>query len=710
MTSFPGKNHQSSHSEIKGRMLLRFCAILLAVLLSLVSVGLLQRVTAQGKYSLSLNGAGAYVNVPNSASLNITGPITLEAWIKTNSNVTQQGIIERYNWSTVDDGGYGLRLSSSGKLQFFTQRNSSAYDILTGSTTVTTGVWHHVAGVFDGTQMRIYLNGVLDGSKASTLAPAAGTVSLKIGARGNDVAYTFNGLIDEARVTAAALYSGNFTPQVSLTAVTGTRGLWKFDNQSTSDSSGNGNNGALVGGATFSTDVPGGAVSPTSDPRSVSGAWSSPFSWPFVAIHMNVLPNGKVLAWEQGPQARVWDPATNTFTGVPMYMTDLLCTGHSFLPDGRLLVTGGHIQSRIGEPDSNIFNPSNNTWSVGPIMNAPRWYPTNCTLPKGEVLVVSGSIDNNLINDLPQVWKTTGGWRDLTTARLSMPASPSLYPWMFVAPNGKVFNSGPDKITRYLDTSGTGAWSTVGYSNSGSRDDGSSVMYGDGKVLIVGGGDPPTNTAEVIDLNVSSPAWQRVGSMVYARRHLNATLLPDGKVLVTGGSSGSGFNDETRPVYAAEMWDPATARWSTMASMTVPRFYHSAAILLPDGRVLSAGGGGTGGGTSYYNVEFYSPPYLFKGARPTISSAPTSVGYGQTFFVGTPNATSISKVNWIRLGSVTHAFDQNQRINRLIFTQASGGLNVTAPSRRNLCPPGHYMLFILNGNGVPSVARIVKIG
>jgi hypothetical protein len=152
------------------------------------------------------------------------------------------------------------------------------------------------------------------------------------------------------------------------------------------------------------------------------------------------------------------------------------------------------------------------------------------------------------------------------------------------------------------------------------------------------------------------------------------------------------------------MWDPATGKWTTMDSITVYRGYHSTALLLPDGRVLSAGGEQTGA-----SAEIYSPPYLFKGARPTITSGPSSVKYGQVFLVSTPDAANISQVTWIRLSSVTHSFNQNQRLNHLQFAQASGGLNITAPANANLAPPGHYMLFLVNSNGVPSVASIIQI-
>jgi hypothetical protein len=276
---------------------------------------------------------------------------------------------------------------------------------------------------------------------------------------------------------------------------------------------------------------------------------------------------------------------------------------------------------------------------------------------------------------------------------------------MYLAPSGKMFKAGPDQVTRYLDTADTGAWTTVGNSGFGDRPQGSSAMYADGKVLLVGGSDPPTASAEVIDLAAGSPTWRSIAPMAEARRNATATLLPDGAVLVTGGSSGAGWDNSSSPVYAAELWNPTTERWTTLASNAIYRGYHSTALLLPDGRVLSAGGE-IGGATA----EVFSPPYLFKGARPTISAAPASVGYGQTFTVQTPDAASITAVTWLRLGSVTHAFDESQRINRLSFTASGGSLNVSAPPSTNLSAPGFYMLFIVDGNGVPSVAKMVQLG
>jgi len=216
--------------------------------------------------------------------------------------------------------------------------------------------------------------------------------------------------------------------------------------------------------------------------------------------------------------------------------------------------------------------------------------------------------------------------------------------------------------------------------------------------------DPPTATAEVIDLKAPAPKWRNVEPMSVARRQLNATVLPNGKVLVTGGSSGAGFDNHAAPVFQAELWDPATETWTRLASASVYRGYHSTALLLPDGRVLVAGGRGE------VRQQVFSPPYLFRGARPAIASAPADVNPGQTFFVGTPDSADVAQVTFVRLGSVTHSFNQNQRFVRLAFAGASGGVNATAPANNALAPPGHYLLFLVNRSGVPSVARIVHLG
>jgi hypothetical protein len=303
--------------------------------------------------------------------------------------------------------------------------------------------------------------------------------------------------------------------------------------------------------------------------------------------------------------------------------------------------------------------------------------------------------------------------------------------------NGLIFYAGERVQSRWFNVDGTGVGGGRGVWTSGpihkygfNRDYGSAVMYDTGKILYVGGGgnagwrqveddpktDTPTATAETIDLNAVAPTWQFTGSMAFPRRHMNATILPDGQVLATGGTRGGGklvdFSD-ANAIHAAEVWDPGTGQWTTLSSNSVTRVYHSVSLLLPDGTVLHGSSGDAMDGTAQVppqrNHEIFSPPYLFKGARPVISSAPSNVGYGQTFSVGTPNVAQITQVRWIRLGSVTHAFDASARANTLSFQIVDGAVQVTAPSSARAAPPGHYLLFILNRNGVPSPGKVVLV-
>jgi hypothetical protein len=270
--------------------------------------------------------------------------------------------------------------------------------------------------------------------------------------------------------------------------------------------------------------------------------------------------------------------------------------------------------------------------------------------------------------------------------------------------------AGPTAGTGFLDTSGSGTWTPGPIRNAGHRDYGSAAIY-DGKVLFSGGGDPPTKSVELIDLNAPAPTWIGVSPMQFVRRHHKFTLLPDGQVLVTGGTSSSGFNEAPAAVLEPEIWDPQAGTWSTIAPMLAKRLYHSTALLLPDGRVLTGGGGqpSSAGEVDQRNIEIFWPPYLFRGPRPVISGAPRVVTYGdKRFLVQANDVASIAKVTLIRLASVTHAFDQNQRLVNLTFAAVPGGLDVVVPNA-NVAPPGHYMLFIMNRAGVQSVASIVQV-
>ncbi len=467
------------------------------------------------------------------------------------------------------------------------------------------------------------------------------------------------------------------------------------------------------------------AVSATPDEV---GQWSAPVAWPLVAVHMSLEPDGRVFTLDGFDAAlnseRLWNPVNGTFTAVP-YSRNLFCAGHVQLADGRTLIVGGHITANSGLADTTIFDSRTNTYFRGRDMSVGRWYPTATVLPDGRVLAFSG---DNIVQDrpgathpfsdasvdsLPSVYDPkTNTWTDLTAATLTSP----LYPFMFVLSDGRVFDAGPDTTTRILDV-GTSTWTTVGTSPI---DGMSAVMYRPNKIMKAGTwADPDWNGAlaynaaggtAVIDMSAPTPTWRSTAPMAFGRSYHNLTLLPDGTVLASGGMSGSDGTDLTKAVLPAEIWDPDTETWTTVASLQNGREYHSTALLLLDGRVLMAGGGALPGrATDQKNAEIYSPSYLFKGARPTISSAPLSATYGSSFDIQTPDAAQITKVSLVRSPSVTHGFDQNQRFQFLNFTQGAGKITVQAPANANLAPPGDYMLFILNGSKVPSTGVMMSV-
>lgn len=488
------------------------------------------------------------------------------------------------------------------------------------------------------------------------------------------------------------------------------------------------------------------------------GQWSAIIPLPNVPIHTHVLPTGKVLFWgrrnppgtpdypslnQHATHAFIWDPAnpltpanptSNQPTDSQGNSINLFCSGHTFLQDGRLLVTGGHLFDSQGLDATTFYDPATDKWSAGPAMIHGRWYPTAVTLPDGRAFVCSGSfptgplqppLNANSINNISQVLEN-GVWNDLTNFT-GLP----LFPRFHVAPNGNLFMSGPLATSYYFENVGhgnPGTWVPIASRSVNNADYAPSVTYDVGKVIFIGGGggtegEPPLpgNITETIDLNAPNPSWTVVAPMKFHRRQHNATLLADGTVLVTGGSQASGFDSlgPGQPVHTPELWDPRTGTWKQMAPEAVDRCYHSTAVLLPDGRVLSGGGGeyapvvgvdqGNPPVNTHADAQLFSPPYLFRGARPTITSAPAEVGYGQAFEVGTPAPNEIGQVIWIRLSSVTHSFNQNQRVNFLAFQRGASQVTVTSPANGNVCPPGHYMLFLLNLENVPSIATIIQI-
>ncbi len=443
----------------------------------------------------------------------------------------------------------------------------------------------------------------------------------------------------------------------------------------------------------------------------VAGRWENFRAWPVQAIHTAVMHTGTVITWGYGGDSTstyVWDPQTDLFDNL-VVTPDLFCSGHTLLPDGRLLVVGGRSSESSGHNLSRYFDPVALAWSHGPDMAQGRWYPTATAMGDGTALVFSGNLPNAERNEDVELFELGPGGSGNASFTVLPGASKSipLYPRMHLLPSGEVFRAGPGVTTDSLDPVSQ-TWSFVAGANYGFRGEGTSVTLPPGheRIMIVGGRDRnsaeyplATNTAEIIDLSNAAPSWSYTIPMTFPRMHANAVILPDGRVIVAGG----GYDDDI-PAYPSEIFDPASDTWTMAAVQRSFRLYHSTAVLLPDGQVMWAGSNGN------TTAEFYKPGYFFRGPRPTISSAPSSIRYGNTFSLGTPDANAIDSVVLIRGGSVTHSVNMGQRYVALSFSVASAtSLDVTAPPDGNVAPPGYYMLFILDGDEVPSEAVFVEL-
>src|SRR6266850_705857 len=456
------------------------------------------------------------------------------------------------------------------------------------------------------------------------------------------------------------------------------------------------------------------------------GRWRTlPYLMPINPIHLALLNNGKVLvvagsgnvATETNYRAALWDPQAGTISTQALAW-DMFCNGMVVLPDGRAFINGGTLQYDPfhGSQKNSVYDPATGVFTDVQNMAHGRWYPTVTTLGDGRVMTFSGLTETGGTNTAVEIYTVGSGWSQEYAAGWT----PPLYPRMHLMTDGNIFYSGSGTGSRIFNTS-TKTWSGVVASTNASitRTYGTSVMLpltpANGyrpRVMILGGGNPATATTEIIDLAASPLQWQYGPSMSQPRIEMNATILPNGKVLAVGGST----NDEDAATASrnADLYDPNTNSFSPAGANAYPRLYHSGSLLLPDATVMLVGGNPTRG--SYEgHIEIYSPAYLFNGdgssaARPTVSGLSSSTfAYGAAFQVQTPEAANITSVVLVRPGAPTHAFDMDQRLVGLSYTSGAGVLNVTAPPNSNIAPPGYYMLFILNSAGVPSLARFVRL-
>lgn len=443
------------------------------------------------------------------------------------------------------------------------------------------------------------------------------------------------------------------------------------------------------------------------------------------------------------------------------------------MPNGHVLVVGGH-----GNADHvrgvHRFDPSAYTLEHVADMEEGRWYPTVTCLADGRMLIVSGSgegrnPDNGEpvyggptwpfghapVNATTQIFDSETrvlGPRDDTPhpfywASDGMNYDVDLYPFVFQLPSGNQLTSRKVLVhsrnaTRFFDPK-TNKWDEflIPAKRTQSRTypaQGTAVMLPlraiegyRARILVMGGGgldreeyqksptadEPAINRVELLDLGEATPAWVEHVPMKHARVLCDSVLLPDGTVLVVGGSASGKSDNGTEPVLPAELYDPRTKRWKELASISVPRMYHSTAILLPDTRVLMAGKDGEFQRDPFkyfeHRVEIFSPPYLYDISPPQMGPPypPFSAEYGEEISVGFSRfCPPPVRVTLVRAGSVTHGFNMDQRlIEPPLEVTSSTTARVTMPPDGYIAPPGYYMLFLLSAQGVPSSGRFIML-
>lgn len=469
-------------------------------------------------------------------------------------------------------------------------------------------------------------------------------------------------------------------------------------------------------------------VPPAPGPSNQDGSWGPVIAWPHIPVSAATLPNGKLLtyagqertSWPGGKTQTYWtifDPSTNQFDEGLYLQHEMFCAHLVVRKDGVVQTVGG----RYTIEHSSLYDWRTNTWSRASDLHDKRWYTTSVALPDGDVFTVAG---NGGPNTAERFETGIGQWRRLNGINWQ-PVSGAAgfesqwWPYLWVAPDGRLFHFGPTEQMHWVSVDGNGARTSAGLvvPNNHYPKHAGVTMYDSGKILVAGGaantGGGSTNICYTIDLNTDPPTVQQAASMNHARRFCSAMVLPTGEVMVCGGNtSGQKFSD-AGTVLIPEIWNPATNTWRTVAAMTVPRNYHSVGLLLPDGRVFMGGSGYNAGNANHQDGQIYSPPSLFTSngtpaTRPVISAAPDAVDCGAVFELdATPG---MHRFTASRLIATTHGLSTDQRFLSLPFSEtAAGKYQLVTHPNQNVMVPGYWMVFAVDGNGAYSESHIIHI-
>jgi hypothetical protein len=455
----------------------------------------------------------------------------------------------------------------------------------------------------------------------------------------------------------------------------------------------------------------------TTDPA-VIGSWSDAKNpgTKTIGISAVLLHTGKVLIFggkykstDKNTASFLFDPTTGTGHEVPAPAA-VFCGSVVQLADGRVLSVGGTNQIPHGIVDVWLFDPVSEQWIKQPDTPLGRYYPTSTKLADGTVVVTAGTeADGVTKNPTVELYTPPVPGTDVGTLQVVGPNHvTNFYPRQWLMPDGNLLQVDARKSYR-LDTQ-TWQWSSLPGLPVGNGAGSAGLMLpggpsGSTRVLMIGGLRSNTATVNTEKYDYANPAggWTYGHSLPTPRAHMNVVQVPDGSAYGIGGNS-TGLYDAGQ--FQTLKYDPTTDTWTGMAIQTPRRAYHSTAVLLPDGRIMSAGDTGAGGGRQL--IDFYSPPYLFQGPRPVIASAPSRIAYGDTFSIGTSGAPAATAV-LMAPGATTHADEMNARRVELAVTATADGFTATAPDAR-VAPPGYYMLFTVTADGIPSVASWIHLG
>ena len=501
--------------------------------------------------------------------------------------------------------------------------------------------------------------------------------------------------------------------------------------------------GYRSGNPAFAPIPANGQLTYTSSNPSEIGDWGPVIAWPEIAISAASLPDGRVLTWSstetnafpsnaEFTHASVFDPETESFITVDNDFHDTFCAGIATLENGVIVAAGGNPDDR----KTSSFDPATLAWSRLDDLNDLRWYGATVTLPNNHIFSTfakTAGDRSETYDPTTNVWtpRPNATMATLVTEQNAINAAPNptgslnLEWWAHIAvtPQGDVFQGGPTPTWHRFDPIGGTPNVVLGQPiGDQARMYGNAISYGEGQVMLLGGADrrssPPTSVDHVylVDLNGPAPTVTAGAPMNYPRALLNSVTLPNGEVLVVGGNTVARIFSDEGSVLPAEIYTPATDEWRVVDSITIPRNYHSTALLLKDGRVLSAGGGACGNGcaANHLDGQIYSPPYLFEAddspaVRPTLSiPGSPQVRAGDSLVVSaSPDTTAFSIV---RLSGTTHHLNTDQRFLPVPATDnGDGTFTLTLPANPNVLIVGHYWLFALDADGTPSIAEAIQV-